>query len=358
MQNLPAKSDMNRTMSSREIAELTGKRHDNVLRDIRTLENQGAISGRNFALADYTDAQGKPRPEYLLDFNATMTLLVGYGMTYDAAKESLSKRGFKEKAVMENLPMNQSMNLGMNKTMSSREIAELTGKMHKNVIQDIRTLIEQGAIDRLNFQPISYKDSYGREQPEYLLDFDATMTLVTGYNAVLRAKVIKRWRELEEGTAQPITQTQPMLLTEDRKDAIAFESYLSVAKLCGFTGNQALLKANRAVEKTRGVSLLKLLDVTLETPNKQALLTPTEIGRRFEPAITPVAVNRLLEEMGLQCKEPKPIKGYSWRPTEKGEVYGTYVEDTKKYCDGTVQYWKWYESVVEALSQYLDELAE
>ena len=255
---------------------------------------------------------------------------------------------------MQNLPAKSDMN----RTMSSREIAELTGKEHKHVMRDIRALIEQGAIGQSNFGLSTYTNSQNKEQPEYLLDFDATMTLVTGYNAVLRAKVIRRWRELEEGTSNICTQTQPMLLTEDRKDAIAFESYLSVAKLCGFTGNQALLKANRAVEKTRGVSLLKLLDVTLETPNKQALLTPTEIGRRFEPAITPIVVNRLLEEMGLQCKEPKPIKGYSWRPTEKGEVYGTYVEDTKKYCDGTVQYWKWYESVIEALSQYLDELAE
>lgn len=255
---------------------------------------------------------------------------------------------------MQNLPTKSDMS----KMMSSREIAKLTEKTHFNVCRDIKTLINQGAFSQFKFELAEYADAQGKPRPEYLLDFDATMTLVTGYNAVLRAKVIRRWRELEEGTAQPITQTQPMLLTEDRKDAIAFESYLSVAKLCGFTGNQALLKANRAVEKTRGVSLLKLLDVTLETPNKQALLTPTEIGRRFEPAITPIVVNRLLEEMGLQCKEPKPIKGYSWRPTEKGEVYGTYVEDTKKYCDGTVQYWKWYESVVEALSQYLDELAE
>ena len=89
------------------------------------------------------------------------------------------------------------------RTMSSREIAELTGKEHKHVMRDVRELVEQGAIDGSKIGPISYKDAYGREKPEYLLDFDATMTLVTGYNANLRAAVIRRWRELETGEAKP-----------------------------------------------------------------------------------------------------------------------------------------------------------
>lgn len=40
----------------------------------------------------------------------------------------------------------------------------------------------------------------------YELDFDATMTLVTGYDAVLRVKVITRWRELETGEATPVSE--------------------------------------------------------------------------------------------------------------------------------------------------------
>ena len=59
MQNLPAKSDMNRTMSSREIAELTGKRHKHVMRDIRALIEQGAIGQSNFGLSTYTNSQNK-----------------------------------------------------------------------------------------------------------------------------------------------------------------------------------------------------------------------------------------------------------------------------------------------------------
>ena len=55
------------TMSSREVAGITGKRHTDVLRSIRTMELAWEkISGRKFALADYIDAQDKPRPMYQL----------------------------------------------------------------------------------------------------------------------------------------------------------------------------------------------------------------------------------------------------------------------------------------------------
>ena len=46
-----------------------------------------------------------------------------------------------------------------------------------------------------------------RQQTEYLLDEELTMTLVTGYNIVLRNRVIKRWKELELQVNQP--QNQP-----------------------------------------------------------------------------------------------------------------------------------------------------
>ncbi|QOQ37670.1 anti-repressor Ant [Klebsiella phage MEW1] len=39
--------------------------------------------------------------------------------------------------------MNDLMTVGDVQTMSSREIAELTGKEHKHIIRDIRTIIEQ-----------------------------------------------------------------------------------------------------------------------------------------------------------------------------------------------------------------------
>ncbi len=86
--------------------------------------------------------------------------------------------------------------------MSSREIAELTGKRHDHVLRDCRKMFEA-----LNIQSPQiwgdYQDSSGRHYREALLDQDLTMTLVMGYSIPLRHKVAKRWRELETGEALP-----------------------------------------------------------------------------------------------------------------------------------------------------------
>lgn len=92
-------------------------------------------------------------------------------------------------------------------TMSSREIAELTGKRHDNVLADIRGMLAELKIDVLTFQGI-YLDSMNRQQVEYLFDREHTDCLLTGYSAAMRMVVIKRWHELEERAARPMTQAE------------------------------------------------------------------------------------------------------------------------------------------------------
>jgi phage antirepressor YoqD-like protein len=54
-------------MTSLQIAEITGKRHSDVLEAIRKMEPAWEkVSERNFPLADYIDQQGKSRPMYIL----------------------------------------------------------------------------------------------------------------------------------------------------------------------------------------------------------------------------------------------------------------------------------------------------
>ena len=76
--------------------------------------------------------------------------------------------------------------------MSSREIAALTQKRHDNVLRDINKMIDQRVINALNFEPVHYVDGKGEQRPAWNLDYEATMCLVTGYDAHRRMAVIKR----------------------------------------------------------------------------------------------------------------------------------------------------------------------
>ncbi|ERO65240.1 hypothetical protein P308_20065 [Pseudomonas piscis] len=82
--------------------------------------------------------------------------------------------------------------------MSSREIAELTGKRHPDVKRDIQVMAKDLKEDVSRFARI-YLDGMNRQQTEYLLDREHTDCLLTGYSAAMRMAVIKRWRELEGG---------------------------------------------------------------------------------------------------------------------------------------------------------------
>ena len=255
--------------------------------------------------------------------------------------------------------MSELSNLHNSRTMSSREIAELTGKEHKHVMRDIENLVEQGAIDRSKFGPISYKDSYGRDQPAYELDFDATMTLVTGYNAVLRAKVIRRWRELEEGVynTQKVSSTPAQLLPSEIM-ARDFDAYHHLARAFGLEGNQALLKADKTVRKLCGASPMALLEIELKSPDNEALLIATEIGKKLDPPISAKNVNLHLAAMGFQERVEYRTGKFEWRLTEKGKAYGSYLDTGKVHSNGTpIQQIKWKESIFPLVQKYLISLA-
>ena len=72
--------------------------------------------------------------------------------------------------------------------MSSREIAELTGKRHADVKRDIRNMLNELGLDASSFAHI-YKDASGRDQDEFNLPKDLTFTLVLGYDVKRRYAV-------------------------------------------------------------------------------------------------------------------------------------------------------------------------
>jgi len=96
-------------------------------------------------------------------------------------------------------------------TMSSKEIAELTGKRHPDVKRDIEVMAEQLNLDVSKFAH-NYFDSMNRQQIEYALDKELTTCLVSGYNVQLRMAIIKRWTELEQ---QCLMMNRPSYMIED-----------------------------------------------------------------------------------------------------------------------------------------------
>ena len=246
-----------------------------------------------------------------------------------------------------------------NRMMSSREIAELTGKLHFNIMRDIKTLIGQGAFNGFKFEAVEYADAKGEKRPAYELDFDATMTLVTGYNAVLRAKVIKRWRELEENAhnTQKVS-SHSLNLNEDTVIlAHQFEGAKKLAELFGLEGNQALLKADKAVKKLHNISPLALLEVELKSPDNEALLIATEIGKRLNPPLSAKNVNLILADMKLQERIEYRAGKFEWRLTDRGKAYGSYLDTGKVHSNGTpIQQIKWKESILPLVQKHSDSL--
>lgn len=53
-------------VSSRAVAEAFGKRHDDVLKAIRTLETTEEFTERNFSPSTYCDSTGRSLPEVLM----------------------------------------------------------------------------------------------------------------------------------------------------------------------------------------------------------------------------------------------------------------------------------------------------
>lgn len=81
-------------------------------------------------------------------------------------------------------------------TMSSREIAELTGKDISHIHRDIRGMLDELVDDPELDHVREDKDSRGYTSC-FHLPKSLTMTLVAGYSVKLRKAIIDRWQELE-----------------------------------------------------------------------------------------------------------------------------------------------------------------
>lgn len=85
-----------------------------------------------------------------------------------------------------------------NQTMTSLEIAELTGKQHKDVMKAIRNMEPAWSkVNGRNFALVEYQDKKGELRPCYHLTKTECLYIATKFNDEARARLVLRWQELE-----------------------------------------------------------------------------------------------------------------------------------------------------------------
>lgn len=83
-------------------------------------------------------------------------------------------------------------------TMTSLQIAEVTGKLHKDVLEAIRNMEPAWVkVNGRKFPLVEYKDAKGEMRPMYQLNKAECLYVATKFNDEARAKLVIRWEELE-----------------------------------------------------------------------------------------------------------------------------------------------------------------
>lgn len=231
-------------MSSREFAEKSGRQHGNVMAMLRGAVSRGELDARE---TTYINSRGTSYPEFRLtleqfkqvqhrlhsgELELVLKALGGrpskvvkgvakaaplqVSVAAESVGRSIVARGF-------DLPYGAApvslvvdapspvLAAGQPLTMSSLEIAELTGKQHHHVVRDIRKMLEELRDDPNLDDVVCSTDKRGYTT-EIRLPRDLTHTLVTGYSVPLRLAVIRRLEQLEAEAAKPAFQVPTTFL--------------------------------------------------------------------------------------------------------------------------------------------------
>ncbi|WP_006787329.1 Rha family transcriptional regulator [Thiorhodospira sibirica] len=207
-------------------------------------------------------------------------------------------------------------------SMSSREIAALTGKRHDNIMRDIRVMLNELYPDT---SELSYQEIQGIS-PEYCpqtkrlagyhLDRRHTEILITGYDIKRRAAVIDRWYELESGQAQPRYATPPDPDPLHRPDFIRAYIRLTALNLCldhlslnDTTKRQLIEQAVRSLGED---AAFLQTQTPPPPPAGRELTTLSTLLRRHQQRHSVQVVNRALVRLGwlqdIRRETPRGLK--------------------------------------------------
>ncbi|WP_244807961.1 Rha family transcriptional regulator [Caballeronia zhejiangensis] len=215
-------------------------------------------------------------------------------------------------------------------TMSSREIAELTGKEHRNVLADIRKMLAElgkAAADFSAVAKIAGPNGSVREVEIFELPKRETLILVSGYSIQMRARIIDRWTELEARVGQPaLSQSK---LAGELAIAECFTRLLKPSP-----SSQVAMLAH--IAKNNGIEPTFLpayvVDAASDSTSGSSMETKplTDLLIAHGISISARTYNRLLADAGMQAERTRrstssrAVNGTKrfWAITEAGLLYG------------------------------------
>lgn len=185
--------------------------------------------------------------------------------------------------------------------MTSLRIAEITARLHKNVMRAIRNMEPAWEkINGLKFELVDYKDEKGETRPCYSLNKEECLYIATKFNDEARAKLIKRWKELEEQHQKPsvpqnyLEALKSLVKAEEEKQQLALENKQKDETIITISKANVEL-GNKITEMLPKVSYY---DRILQS---NATMTITQIAQDY--GMSAIAMNKELESMRIQHKE-------------------------------------------------------
>ena len=189
-------------------------------------------------------------------------------------------------------------------TMSSLEIAKLTGKPHNDVLKAIRAM--EPAWEKVNggnFSRVEYKDAKGEMRPCFELTKTECLYVATKFNDEARAKLVIRWEELEKKSREGLIALPNF--TDPAEAAMAWAKEYREKKVLAIE-NQSLHKEIVRLEQDNS-NLAAEVQVLSDDKNyldlimrSRSLMTVTQIAQDY--GMSAKAMNQILANMGIQYK--------------------------------------------------------
>ena len=220
-----------------------------------------------------------------------------------------------------------------NETMTSLEIAEVTGRNHKDVMRSIREMEEAWVkVNGRKFALVEYKDAKGEMRPCYSLSKTECLYIATKFNDEARAKLILRWEELETKEVSlikvPATFAEALRLAADQAEKLEAQE-----KMLEASSKEIVELSGTIANMQPKVTYVDKILSSKET------VTTTQIAQDYGQSAK--SFNILLRNFGIQHKV-----GGQWILYAKYLPNGYVQSDTipiehKDGSSGSVMHTKW-----------------